>query len=392
MKVLKTEFSGLFINDIFDRRVVNLKKAEERVNIVGVPTSIPISSPFDNGEQYTICDGFVDDKATVSSKLCARTLLKEAVCDLAKLGYGVKCGNELEWTMFDKVTGELAVGNVQSYSTIHYQNSNIQNFFSKLSDLKFLSVFPQAIHSESGKSMFECALSPSDPITVADATQLFRLSIRRLADMNGFKATFSPKPFVDAAGCGAHFHLSLHTLDADVDDDVQTTQKNKTVLFSYFLAGILHHMPTSMLLLCPNANSFKRLNGEFWTPLFASYGIDSRSEAVRLISSEENDDVKNARLEMRMAGSDVNPYLALLFCVKAGTYGIENKMELSDMPASRSIRLPRTLDDAVESFISIDSPARALYGDAFVEHYGSIRKHDASIPASRPSGWELDLF
>lgn len=389
---LETEFSGVFINDIFDRPVPDLKRAEEKVNVTAAPQSEGIPSPWDKTEVYFMCNAYTDSNRELESKLCPRTLLTKAIKDAEKLGLRIKCGMELEWTLLagsssQNGTQEPVLGSLQSYSMIHYENSRLQSFFSELIDkTKDFPVTIEALHAESGKSIFEAALSPADPLKVADSTQLFRMTIRRLAKDFSMHATFMPKPYPESAGCGAHIHISLNNLDGS---------RAKDVLFGPFLSGLLVNMSSSLVLLCPNANSYKRVGGgDFWTCKNVSYGDDDRSEAIRMVQAEDTKGA--ARLEIRVAGGDVNPYLALMYCVRAGMWGVEKDLKLSDVgePSTPLCPLPKTLREASTLFMSKDSNARLLYGDAFVDHYGQQRMHEATISETmpRPYGWERGVF
>ena len=391
IEYLQTEFSGVFVNDIFDRPVPDLKQAEKQVNIVAIPSSEGVSSPWDESEVYFMCNAFVDEECEVSSKLCPRTLLTNAIKDMEQLGYRVKCGIELEWTMLKNDGKEVnnsqpILGSLQSYSMLHYENSAIQAFLSQLIDkTKSFPVSIEALHAESGKSVFEAALSPSDPLKVTDSAQLFKMTIRRLAKEHNMSSTFMSKPFPDSAGCGLHVHMSLTKLEGT---------PAKEILFNSFLAGILHHMDTSMVLMLPNANSYRRVAGEFWTTNHVSYGVDSRMEAIRLVHPDSNSG--SARIELRVAGGDANPYLTLLYCLKAGMWGIENDIQLEKIGAPSQIikPFPKTLREASILFMKANSPARHLYGDDFVDHYGQQRLHEATISETlpRPDGWERGTF
>jgi len=382
---LKCEFAGVFVSDIFDRPVPDLQQAEENVNVVAVPRSEGVQSPWDTSEVYYMCNAFVDEDCDTSSKLCPRTLLTNAIKELERLGYKMKCGIELEWSLLKN--DKPVLGSLQTYSMLHYENSDIQAFLSQLIDkTRGFPVTIETLHTESGKSIFEAALSASDPLKVTDSAQLFRMTIRRLAKEYGMNATFMPKPFPDSAGCGMHVHMSISKLDG---------APAKDVLFTSFLAGLLHHMDSSSVLLLPNANSFRRLtSGEFWTSDSVSYGIDSRRDAVRLVHHESTSG--SARIELRVAGGDANPYLTLFYCIKAGLWGIENDLQLDTVgkPGQKIKPFSKTLREASRLFTKKDSPARDLYGDAFVNHYGQQRLHEATISETlpRPEGWEKVTF
>lgn len=383
---LKTEFSGIFMNDIFDQPVPNMEQTESVVNMNAFPQSGGIPSPWDSSEVYFMCNAFLDDEETIPSVLCPRTLLTNAVLDAEKEGFRIKCGMELEWALLKNEKPVL--GNLLTYSMLHYEDSNFQKYFSELIDkTKNYPVTIEALHAESGRSIFEAALSPADPLKVADSTQLFRMTIKRLSKDHGMSATFMPKPFSGSAGCGAHIHISLKCIEDGA--------RGKELLFTSFLAGLLHHMESSLILLLPNENSFERLDsGTYWTSNHVSFGKDDRWNAIRLV--RQDSESGDARLELRVPGGDVNPYLALYYCIKAGLWGVEKELKLEDIGhvGQKIKRFPESLREASMLFMDKDSPARELYGDKFVNHYGMQRMHEATLSGTlqRPEGWEKNLF
>jgi glutamine synthetase len=389
IEFLQTEFSGIFVNDIFDRPVPNLKKAEEQVNMIAIPSSTGVVSPWDSSEVYYICNAYLDENGKTTSKLCPRSLLMNAMKSMDQLGFLMKCGVELEWTMLqnnEKNEKEPILGSMQSYSMLHYENPAIQSFLGQLVEKSRL--FPtqiEALHAESGNSIFEAALSPSDPSKTSDAIQLYRMTIRRLARENNMHATFMPKPYPNSAGCGMHIHMSLNYLDGT---------SAKEILFNSFLAGLLCHLDSSLILLLPYACSFHRMRGEFWTTNHVSYGIDSRLDAIRLVHHDSNSG--NARIELRIAGGDANPYLVLYYCIKAGMWGVEHNLSLEKigLPGQFIKPLPTTLEEASLLFMNDNSLARQLYGDAFVDHYGQQCIHESNVSKTlgRPEGWEMRVF
>lgn len=381
----KTEFAGVFAGDVLDRFIPEVKMVERPV-IVAVPASSGIPSPWHSSETYHMCNGYVDEQGTIPSKLCCRTLLSDAIEELREVGFEMKNGTELEWTLMKD--GKPVCDVLSTYSTKPWHNAHIDAFMSALVD--HTSHFPvtiEALHAEHGQSIFETALSPADPLCAADAVQLYRMTIKKMAKDYDMQATFVPKPFPDSAGCGLHIHISL----SKIKDAGDATD----VLFSSFLGGLLHHMYSSTVILLPNKNSFERIHSAgFWTSNAVSYGVDSRTSAIRLVNYGST--TGNARIELRMAGGDANPYLCLLYCIRAGLWGIRHKVDISTFgePGQIIRRLPSSLREASVHFLDDQSPARELYGNDFVDVYGQQRLHEARITDALPRQrkWEQDVF
>lgn len=390
---LKTEFSGPFLNDIFDKQICYEKETEETVNMVVLPFSEKIVSCLDKTHEYFMCNAFLNCTTLLeSSVLCSRTLLTNAVQDAFEKGFVIKCGMELEWSMIKPKTKNKhnkkhtekiipAVSHMSSYCVLYNQDKNVQNFINDLVEkTSHLKVNIETFHAESGKSMFEVALSPSDPLTVCDNVQIYRMEIKKMAKINNMMATFCPKLYKDTAGCGAHVHISIDSITQETDFI------KKQEIFDSFLAGLLHHLDSCLVLMLPFVSSYTRLNGKFWTCKDVSYGIDSRLQAIRIVNYQK----KDQRIEIRVPGGDANPYLCLLYAVKAGMWGIENKIRLVHKPDEKIRLLPNSLEKATKLFKSPDSSARFLFSDEFITHYASQRMHEVS--AKRKKNWEQVIF
>jgi glutamine synthetase len=152
----------------------------------------------------------------------------------------------------------------------------------------------------------------------------------------------------------------------------------RSALYDQFIAGILATMNDFTLLYAPNINSYKRFADGSFAPTTIGWGNDNRTCSVRLVGHGAS-----ARLENRLPGGDVNPYMALAAMIAGGLYGIENGLELEpeltgNAYASCHPRVPRTLRDARDAFAA--SPiARAAFGDDVVEHY--VHAADVEIAA-----------
>ena len=141
-------------------------------------------------------------------------------------------------------------------------------------------------------------------------------------------------------------------------------------LMKQYTAGIVANMPDFMAMICPTINSYKRTVPGAWAPVNATWGIDNRTTAVRVIPGGK----KSTRVEMRLAGADINPYLAMAASLAAGLDGIERGLQLPPPTVNAYVGkgdaqpLPHTLDAAVKLFRQ-SAVARRWLGDEFVEHF-----------------------
>jgi glutamine synthetase len=141
-------------------------------------------------------------------------------------------------------------------------------------------------------------------------------------------------------------------------------------------------------------NSYKRLVEGYWAPTRVTWGRDNRTVCMRVIPGSD----KSTRLELRVGGADINPYLAVAAALAAGLYGIENDLPLkapmvegSGYDAREAVRLPRNLDEATEKFHG-SKIARELFGDKFVEHFAATRRWEWRESQKAVTDWELKRY
>jgi glutamine synthetase len=153
-------------------------------------------------------------------------------------------------------------------------------------------------------------------------------------------------------------------------------------------------LPEILPLFAPTVNSYKRLVDGYWAPTKVTWGVDNRTTALRVIPGGP----KSTRLETRVPGSDVNPYLAIAACIASGLYGVKNNLELHARPIQGSAyheqdaeRLPRNLHEATERMAK-SSIARELFGDAFVDHYVKTREWEWRQFQDSVTNWELQRY
>ncbi len=163
----------------------------------------------------------------------------------------------------------------------------------------------------------------------------------------------------------------------------------------WFIGGQQALLPEFLAMVAPTVNSYTRLIPGFWAPTDASWGIDNRTCALRAIPGS----AKSQRVEYRIAAADINPYIALAAAIGSGIWGIEHQIE-PDAPIvgnayaqtyPQARRLPRTLWDAAQR-LKQSQPARALFGDAFVEHYAATREWEEREFRKAITDWELARY
>ncbi len=167
-----------------------------------------------------------------------------------------------------------------------------------------------------------------------------------------------------------------------------------SAIFRHYLAGQVRLLPELLPMFAPTVNSYKRLVEGAWAPTRANWGVDNRTTAFRVIPAG----AKSTRLETRVSGSDVNPYLALAAALGSGLYGIEHRLELPAGPVSGSgyadesaPRLPANLHEAATR-LGDSKAAREIFGDAFVEHYAATRHWEWRQSQRAVTSWEMERY
>ncbi|MFC4667674.1 glutamine synthetase family protein [Seohaeicola nanhaiensis] len=206
--------------------------------------------------------------------------------------------------------------------------------------------------SESGIGQFEVNLSHQEAMLAADDAWLFKTLVRGLARKQGFAATFMAKPYPEDSGNGMHLHFSV--VDRNGRNIFDNNGPEGTDLLRHAVAGCLAAMPASTLIFAPHGNSYDRLVPGAHAPVSAVWAYENRTAAIRIPGGAAT----ARRIEHRVAGGDVNPYLALAAILGAALVGIEDAMEppapitgnayeITGVP-----RLAETWEEAVQRFES----------------------------------------
>ncbi|KAI5475644.1 glutamine synthetase [Pseudohyphozyma bogoriensis] len=344
---------------------------------------------------------------------CPRAVLANALAPAKERGWQGMSGIELEyfhvretpitaeskgWTGLDVLTPGS-----HCYSIIRPTLN--KEYFNALYDesLKF-GVNIEGHHTEAGPGVFETALAYCPAERMADNTSLFKLVAKSIGMNFGILPTFMAKPYADQAGTSGHIHTSLRDAkgrnifavsEAEEAAGGRANAANKDVKYisqeaEWFLAGILEGLPDVMPMLAPNVNSYKRLAaGEhYYAPNLASYGYDSRVDAIRVISPPCVP-ASATRFEIRVPGADLNPYYAMAAIYALGMDGIKRQAVLSTKPGRAGApKLARNLLDATREMMKPESAARRVIGDFFVDHFGGTRIHEIDLWQAAVSDWE----
>jgi glutamine synthetase len=358
--------------------------------------------PWEDGRDFFLGD-FVGS-GQEALEVCPRRALRGVVERAASLGYEAKFGLEFEWFNFaesphsvnDKDFRDLTplTPGMFGYSILRQAHSQ-PYFDALLADLRAFGVPLEGLHCETGPGVFEAAILYDSALEAADRAQLFKAAVKEIGHRFGIMPTFMARWNTELPGCSGHAHQSLWSDDGErnvfFDDGAPHRMSD---VFRSYLAGILTLMPELLALFAPTVNSYKRLVDGFWAPTKPTWGIDNRTVACRVIPGSAS----STRLEMRVPGSDVNPYLAVAACLAAGLWGIERGLSLDQPPtegsgyADESVdRLPRTLQEATAR-LAESKTAREILGEKFVDHFVSTREWEWRKFGDAVTDWELRRY
>ena len=224
----------------------------------------------------------------------------------------------------------------------------------------------------------------ADVLVTADNHSVYKTVAKEIAAQRGQAITFMAK-YNEREGSSCHIHLSLRGKDGDV---VFWDGDKRSAMYDSFVAGVLATMHDFTLLYAPNVNSYKRFADGSFAPTAVAWGEDNRTCAVRLVGHGPS-----ARMENRVPGGDVNPYLALAAMLAGGRHGIDQGLELepglkgnayhSDKP-----HVPHTLREARDAWASSDL-ARTAFGGEVVDHYTNMADVELKAFDAAVTDWEL---
>ena len=257
--------------------------------------------------------------------------------------------------------------------------------------------FPiEGLHTETGPGVLEAAIAVDGAESAADKGALFKTFMKVLAQRNGLMATFMAKWSTDCPGQSGHIHVSLRHRDGSGSAFYDPNKQHcMSKIQRHFLAGQQRLMPEFLCMIAPTINSYTRLIPGFWAPTDATWGVENRTTALRVIPGSE----KSQRVEYRLGSADGNPYLTLSAALASGLYGIMNEWEPEAQVKGNSydqehpayLKLSTTLWDAAQR-LKASKAARELFGDAFVDHFAASREWEEREYRKHVSDWEMDRY
>jgi glutamine synthetase len=241
---------------------------------------------------------------------------------------------------------------------------------------------------EAGAGQMEINFSHGDPMDLADRVFLFKRTVRETALRHGIFATFMAKPMEMEPGSAMHIHQSI--VDVATGRNIfSAADGSETALFKHCIAGMQKYVPLVMPMLAPYVNSYRRLSRLMSAPINVQWGYDNRTCGIRVPNSGPQD----RRIENRVPGVDVNPYLAMAATLACGYLGMAEKLEPSTPMAGSAWQhehdLPHHLEDAIERMRDC-KPMSELLGPQFVNAFLAVKELEHSTYSRVISSWERE--
>jgi glutamine synthetase len=325
-----------------------------------------------------------------------RTVLKHQLDRVAEKGMIALAGTELEFIAFDTSYEDahhlgwrdLTPTNQYNVDYSILGTSRVEPLLRDIRNHMYAAGLDvEGAKGECNFGQHEIGFLYADALTTADNHSVYKTAAKEIAAQRGQSITFMAK-YNEREGNSCHIHLSLRG-DSDHGGDVVFWDDGKrTPLYDQFIAGVLATLQDFTLLYAPNVNSYKRFAAGSFAPTAVAWGLDNRTCAVRLVGHGPS-----ARMENRVPGGDVNPYLALAAMLAGGLYGIENQLPLEDALVGSAYdsdkpHVAKTLKAARDLFAASEI-ARTAFGDEVVDHYVNMADVELAAFDAHVTDWEL---
>jgi len=349
--------------------------------------------PWQEATAMVIADLTWHDGAPVVAS--PRQILKAQTGRLAERGLQAMAGTELEFVVYnDSYAAAQAAGYrdltpANSYN-VDYSilgTARIEPLLRRLRNgMAGAGLQVESAKGECNLGQHEIAFRYAEAVTTCDNHSIYKTGSKEIADAEGMSITFMAKPNA-REGNSCHIHLSVR--EADGTPVMAGDGPHGLSRFGeHFIAGQLAVLPELVLWYAPNINSYKRYVPGSFAPTAVRWGVDNRTCAMRLVGHGGG-----LRVENRVPGGDVNPYLAVAAMIAAGLHGVDRELPLEEAfegnaYAAEGGRVPSTLRDALDLWLK-SGLAREAFGSDVVEHYANAARVEIAAFDAAVTDWEL---
>jgi glutamine synthetase len=347
--------------------------------------------PWLEATALVLCDVTWHDGAPVAPS--PRQVLRSQLERSAALGWTPMLGSELEFYLLKETYAEA---HAKHYRDLTPSVPYILDYhiLATTYDEPFIRQIRNGMHAagipvetskgEAWPGQQEINFRFADALTMADNHVIYKNGAKEIAHLNGCSITFMAKPDHTWIGNSCHVHSSLWR-------DEEAAFANDETLFGQWLAGQIACFRELAVFLAPNVNSYKRYAAGSWAPTTLAWGNDNRTCGFRVVGHGAG-----RRVETRIPGGDVNPYLGFAAIVASGLYGIEQGLEPpaaleGNAYESDAERFPSSLREAIDA-LADGSTARAAFGDQVVDHYLNYARTEQQLFDRAVTCYERERF
>lgn len=344
--------------------------------------------PWLEGTVMVLCD-ILDHHTHEPISHSPRAILKNQIKRLKAMGIEAKMATELEFFLFEKSFEQIRKDGFQNLQPISgynedyhiFQTTKEESIMRPIRNHLFDAGLPienSKGEAEAGQEELNIRYSPA--LDCADYHTIAKHAIKEISWQQGHAVSFLPKWHKDRVGSSSHVHQSLWKDDESIFYD-KLKPHGMSDLMKHYMAGLIKYAPEYTYFLAPYVNSYKRFSKGTFAPTKTVWSIDNRTAGFRLCG----ENTVGVRVECRIGGSDLNPYLAQSVMLAAGIKGIEENLVLSSATTgdiyedSKAADIPQSLRLATENLRNSDFLREAL-GDDVVDHY------------TRAAEWEQEEF
>ncbi|MEO3871924.1 glutamine synthetase family protein [Nonomuraea sp. B12E4] len=324
-----------------------------------------------------------------------RQILRRQLGRLAQRGLAAYVGTELEFCVYEDTYEEawkrayrdMSPANLYNVDYSLLGTARVEPLLRRIRrEMEGAGMYVESAKGECNLGQHEIVFRYDEALRTCDNHSVYKNGAKEIAAQEGKSITFMAKPN-QREGNSCHVHISLRSLDGD---PVMAGEGpyGLSPLGARFIAGQLACMRELTLLYAPNINSYKRYVPGSFAPTAVRWGVDNRTCSLRLVGHG-----RSLRVENRVPGGDVNPYLAVSALVAAGLHGIENELPLEgafegNAYESGGETVPHTLRDALALFEG-SKTARDAFGEEVVEHYANNARVELAAFDAAVTDWEL---
>ncbi len=327
-----------------------------------------------------------------------RSILRRQIERAADRGYSAQAASELEYYLYQTSYRDAASSRyadltpsgwyIEDYHLL--QGTRVEPFTGAVRRHLTRSGIPvETSKGEWGRGQHEVNIRYASLLEMADRHALMKLCMKEIADRQGASVTFMAKPDASEAGSSCHLHTSLWTDGRNAfPGDTRLGPVSCSDEFRWFLGGWMAHIHELMVFFAPTVNSYKRYQDGSWAPTRIAWSYDNRTAGFRVVGSDQG-----LRIECRIPGADVNPYLAYAAVIAAGLDGIDRHTEPppifeGDVYQAQDLdRVAFTLAQANDDFRSSEFAASA-FGEDVHAHYAHFFAEEQRAYDNAVTDWE----